>query len=164
MNQERRIHEHSPVKESLPDEMAPSELRECLSDCIETAGQLIEALREEALILRTFKGHDLLHLLPRKEFLVTHFAWQSERLRGLLLSRDALDAGIRSDRLALKDLMLEIRRINAANRSFIHGALNYWQDFLSLCLAPHVAPAYSPAHSRPVYALAPKGLSVSKEI
>ena len=164
MTQRQENYGDSRQKESLPPEMHPGTLRECLSDCLESARQLIGVLHEEALILKAFKGHDLLHLLPRKEFLVTQFADQSERLKRLLPSDDTLDAGIRDDRLSLKAQMLEIRRLNAANRSFIHGALEYWEDLLSLCLAPYASSAYSPAHSRSVSALAPKGWSVSKEI
>lgn len=164
MTQRQKTYEDGRRTESLSSEMHPGALKECLSDCLESARQLIEVLREEALVLKAFKGHDLLQLLPRKEFLVTEFAGQSERLKRLLPSDDSPDADIRDDRLCLKAQVLEIRRLNAANRSFIHGALGYWEDLLTLCLAPHVTPAYSPAHSKPFSALAPKGLSVRKEI
>ena len=51
------------------------------SECLTTALELLEVLREEAEILRRFAGAELLALIPKKEYLVNELEWKLESAR-----------------------------------------------------------------------------------
>ena len=70
---------------ALPNQDSPFQ-----SECLVTALELLEILREEAEILKRFAGAELLRLVPRKEFLVSETGVEtpiSQRSRGGILSR-----------------------------------------------------------------------------
>ena len=72
----------------LPNQDSPFQ-----SECLATALELLEILREEAEILRRFAGAELLRLFRRKEYLVSEMEWKLESARqageGLFTASDS---------------------------------------------------------------------------
>ena len=124
------------------------------SECLATALELLEVLREEAEILKRFDGAELLALIPKKEYLVNELEWKLESARqaaeGPLTVTDSFKA-----------LLGEIIKLNTANGVFIEKTLSYWKDFLALFLPPSYGPAGKMAR-RP--ARPPKGLTFTREV
>ena len=117
----------------LPDQNSPFQ-----SECIATALELLEVLREEAGILRRFAGAELLRLVPRKEYLVSELEWK-------LKSAKEAGGGFHSASDSFKALLGEIDKLNTSNGVFIEKTLSYWQDFLSIFLPQ----GYGPAGKKP---------------
>jgi flagellar biosynthesis/type III secretory pathway chaperone len=133
----------------LPTEDSPFH-----SECLATALELLEVLREEAEILKRFAGAELLALIPKKEYLVNELEWKLE---------SAKRAGEGSFTVpgSFKALLGEIVKLNTSNGVFIEKTLSYWQDFLAIFSPPSYGPAGKKAR-RP--ARPPKGLSFTREI
>jgi hypothetical protein len=91
----------------------------------EAALELLDALRAEEQILRKFSATELLALLPKKEYLITQFAWKL---------RAAMDAESFSVSESLKPVLAEICRLNASNGVFIKRSLSYWRDLQAILL------------------------------
>jgi hypothetical protein len=104
------------------------------SECLATALELFEVLRNEAEILRRFAGAELLKLVPKKEYLVSELEWKLESAReagaGSFPASDSFEA-----------LLRKISELNASNGVFIEKSLSYWQDFLSIFSPPSYGPA-----------------------
>ena len=124
------------------------------SDCLPTALELLEVLRNEAEILRRFAGAELLQLVPQKEYLVSELEWK------LQSAREA-GAGPFTASDSFKALLCEISKLNTSNGLFIEKSLSYWQDFFSIFSPPGYDPAGKKVR-RP--ARAPKGLTFAREI
>ena len=133
----------------LPDQNSPFN-----SECLATALELLEVLREEAGILRQFVGTELLRLVPKKEFLVRELEWK-------LQSAKKAGKGIPSNSDSFRTLLLEIDRLNTSNGVFIKKALFYWQDLLSVLSPQSYGPTGKKA-ARPVCKR--RGLSFEREI
>ncbi len=124
------------------------------SECLPTALELLDVLRNEAEILSRFAGAELLRLVPRKEYLVSELEWKlqsaKEEGEGFLPASDSFKA-----------LLGEISKLNTSNGVFIEKSLSYWQDFLSIFSPPSYGPAGKKAgrQARP-----PKGLTFAREI
>ncbi len=133
----------------LPNEDSPFH-----SECLTTALELLEVLREEAEILRRFAGAELLALIPKKEYLVNELEWKLESARkagqGSFTVPDSFQA-----------LLGEIVKLNTSNGVFIEKTLSYWQDFLAIFSPPSYGPAGKKARrpERP-----PKGITFTREI
>src|SRR5208283_3974855 len=82
------------------------------SECLTTALELLEVLREEAAILRRFAGAELLRLVPKKEYLVNELEWKLE-------SAGQGEGGSFTVSDSFKALLGEIAKLNAANGVFI---------------------------------------------
>jgi flagellar biosynthesis/type III secretory pathway chaperone len=134
---------------ALPDQDSPFH-----SECLATALELLEVLREEAGILKRFAGAELLRLVPKKEYLVRELEWKLQ---------SAKDAGVGflpvSD--SFKALLREIEKLNTSNGAFIGKAISYWQDLLSVFLPQGYGPAGKKSR-RP--ARAPRGVTFEREI
>ena len=113
----------------LPDQNSPFQ-----SECLATALELLEVLREEAEILRRFAGAELLRLVPKKEYLVSELEWKLQSAReageGFVPASDSFKA-----------LLGEIVKLNTSNGVFIEKSLSYWQDLLSIFSPPSYGPA-----------------------
>ena len=124
------------------------------SECLPTALELLDVLRNEAEILSRFAGAELLRLVPKKEYLVSELEWKlqsaKEEGEGSLPASDSFKA-----------LLGEIVKLNTSNGVFIEKSLSYWQDFLSIFSPPSYGPAGKKAgpQARP-----PKGLTFAREI
>jgi flagellar biosynthesis/type III secretory pathway chaperone len=133
----------------LPNEESPFH-----SECLATALELLEVLREEAEIIRRFAGAELLALIPKKEYLVNELEWKLESARqageGSLTVPDSFKA-----------LLGEIVKLNTSNGVFIEKTLSYWQDFLAIFSPPSYGPAGKKARrpTRP-----PKGITFTREV
>lgn len=143
------------VFESLPHPgVLPNQDSPFHSECLATALELLEVLREEAEILRRFAGAELLALLPKKEYLVNELEWKLDSARqageGPLTVSDSFKA-----------LLGEIVKLNTSNGVFIEKTLSYWQDFLAIFSPPSYGPAGKKAR-RP--ARPPKGITFKREI
>ncbi len=124
------------------------------SECLTTALELLEALREEAEILRRFSGAELLRLVPKKEYLVNELEWKLESAR-------QSGGGPFTVSGPFKALLGEIIKLNTSNGVFIEKSLSYWQDLLAIFSPPSYGPAGKKAR-RP--ARPPKGLTFAREI
>jgi flagellar biosynthesis/type III secretory pathway chaperone len=124
------------------------------SECLATALELLEVLREEAEILTRFAGAELLALIPKKEYLVNELEWKLESAR---------HAGEGSFTVPdpFKALLGEIVRLNTSNGVFIEKTLSYWQDFLAIFSPPSYGPTGKKAR-RP--ARPPKGITFTREV
>ncbi len=124
------------------------------SECLPTALELLEVLRNEAEILRRFAGAELLRLVPKKEYLVSELEWKlqaaKEEGEGFFPASDSFKA-----------LLGEIGTLNTSNGVFIEKSLSYWQDFLSIFSPPSYGPAGKKARRQP---RPPKGLTFAREI
>lgn len=134
---------------ALPNQDSPFQ-----SECLVTALELLEILREEAEILKRFAGAELLRLVPRKEFLVSEMEWK------LQSAREAGEGSFTASE-SFKVLLGEISQLNASNGAFIEKTLSYWQDLLSIFLPPSYGPAGKTAMG-PARSL--RGLSFQREI
>ncbi len=121
--------------ESFPHHDVPaSENSPYHSECLPTALELLEVLRDEADILKRFAGAELLRLVPKKEYLVTELEWK-------LQSAKESEEGFVPASDSFKALLSEISRLNTANGVFIEKSLAYWRDFLSIFLPRSYGPA-----------------------
>lgn len=141
--------ESSPSVESFADHDSPFQ-----SECLATALELHEVLRNEAEILRRFAGAELLQLVPKKEYLVTELEWKLEAAREATGSPFTV-----SD--SFKTLLGEIGKLNASNGVFIERSLSYWQDFLSIFSPPSYGPANNKASRS---ARSPRGATFKREV
>lgn len=93
----------------------------------QAASQLLQLVREEALVLERLDGNRLLELLPRKEALMR-----------LLEQRMAAPGGRpgpsenEAGRGMLSECLGQIRTQNEHNRRFIENSLDYWRDLVGL--------------------------------
>ena len=133
----------------LPNQESPFH-----SECLSTALELLEALREEAEILKRFAGAELLRLVPKKEYLVSELEWKLEAAR-------QAGEGIFTASGPFKALLREIIKLNTANGVFIEKTLSYWQDLLAIFTPPSYGSTGKKAR-RP--ARPPKGLTFVREI
>jgi len=124
------------------------------SECLATALDLLNVLRNEAEILKRFAGPELLQLVPKKEYLVNELEWK------LQSAKDA-GGGFLPASDPLKVLFREIDVLNTSNGVFMEKALSYWQDLLSVFLPQIYGPAGKKA-MRP--GCAPRGLAFEREI
>ena len=143
------------ASQTLPRFDAPA----CQTGCSDspflgTALELLEALRAEEQILKSFAGAELLTLLPRKEYLVNELEWE------LRDAREANDGSLPvSD--SFRAVLVEIGRLNTSNGVFIERSLSYWQD-LQAILSP---PGYGPAGGKgKPYLSPPPGLTFRREV
>jgi len=124
------------------------------SECLATALDLLNVLRNEAEILKRFAGPELLQLVPKKEYLVNELEWKLQSAKeageGFLPASDSFKA-----------LLREISELNASNGFLIAKSLSYWQDLLSVFLPQGYGPAGNKA-GRPM--CAPRGLAFEREI
>ena len=124
------------------------------SECLPTALDLLEILRNEAEILTRFAGSELLQLVPKKEYLVSELEWKlqsaKEEGEGSLPASDSFKA-----------LLGEIGKLNTSNGVFIEKSLSFWRDFLSIFSPPSYGPAGKKTRRgvRP-----PKGVTFAREI
>ena len=124
------------------------------SECLPTALELLDVLRNEAEILSRFAGAELLRLVPKKEYLVSELEWKlqsaKEEGEGSLPASDSFKA-----------LLGEIVKLNTSNGVFIEKTLSYWQDFLAIFSPPSYGPAGKKARrpTRP-----PKGITFTREV
>lgn len=133
----------------LPDQNSPFQ-----SECLATALDLLEVLRNEAEILRRFAGAELLQLVPKKEYLVSELEWK-------LQSAKEAGEGFVPASDSFKALLGEIVKLNTSNGVFIEKSLSYWRGFLSIFSPPSYGPAGEKAR-RPVRP--PKGRTFAREI
>jgi flagellar biosynthesis/type III secretory pathway chaperone len=124
------------------------------SECLPTALELLEVLRNEAEILKRFAGAELLRLVPKKEYLVSELEWK-------LQSAKEAEEGFLPASDSFKALLGEIGKLNTSNGVFIEKSLSYWQDFLSIFSPPSYGPAGKKARRQ---ARPPKGLTFAREI
>jgi flagellar biosynthesis/type III secretory pathway chaperone len=143
------ILESPPHAGALPDPSSPFQ-----SECLATALELLEVLREEAGILKRFKGAELLRLVPRKEYLVRELEW---KLQSAKEAGEAFPPA--SD--SYKALLREIDELNTTNGVFIEKTLSYWQDLLAIFLPQGYGPAGKKTASQ---ARPPRGLAFAREI
>lgn len=134
---------------ALPDQDSPFH-----SECLATALELLEVLREEAGIIRRFKGAELLQLVPRKEYLVRELEWKLQSAKnagkGLLPVSDSYKA-----------LLGEIDKLNTSNGVFMEKAISYWHDLFSI-FSPQ---GYGPSGKKSMpQARALRGLAFEREI
>ena len=124
------------------------------SECLPTALELLEVLRNEAEILKRFAGAELLKLVPKKEYLVTELEWK-------LQSAKEAGEGFVPASDSFKALLSEISKLNTSNGVFIERSLSFWRDFLSIFSPPSYGPAGKKAKrgARP-----PKGRTFAREI
>ncbi|MGA2733654.1 MAG: hypothetical protein ABSG35_13830 [Syntrophobacteraceae bacterium] len=124
------------------------------SECLPTALELLEVLRNEAEILKRFAGGELLRLVPKKEYLVTELEWK-------LQSAKEAGGGFLTASDSFKSLLSEISTLNTANGVFIEKSLSFWRDFLSIFSPPSYGPAGKKTRRgvRP-----PKGVTFAREI
>jgi flagellar biosynthesis/type III secretory pathway chaperone len=134
---------------AVPDRDSPFH-----SACLSTALELLEVLREEAGILRRFKGAELLRLVPRKEYLVRELEWKLQSVK------DAGE-GFLPVSESYRALLCEIERLNTSNGVFIEKAISYWQDLFAIFSPPGYGPAGKKSMRR---ARSPRGLSFEREI
>ncbi len=113
----------------MPDQDSPFH-----SECLATALELLEVLREEAGILKRFAGAELLRLVPKKEYLVRELEWK------LQSAKEAGKAFFRL-RTPLRPCLREIDKLNTSNGVFIEKSISYWQDLLSVFLPQGYGPA-----------------------
>ena len=124
------------------------------SECLPTALELLEVLRNEAEILKRFAGAELLKLVPKKEYLVTELEWK------LQSAKEAGESFLTASD-SFKALLSEISKLNTSNGVFIERSLSFWRDFLSIFSPPSYGPAGKKAKrgARP-----PKGRTFAREI
>jgi flagellar biosynthesis/type III secretory pathway chaperone len=133
----------------LPDQDSPFH-----SECLSTALELLEVLREESRIIRRFEGAELLRLIPRKEYLVRELEWKIQSTR---------DSGKGSVPVSesYKALLGEIDKLNTSNGVFIERAISYWRDLFSV-LSPQ---CYGPTGKKKMHRTrSPRGLTFEREI
>jgi flagellar biosynthesis/type III secretory pathway chaperone len=102
--------------------------QETLADCQAKAEQLLEVLSAESRALRQYDAKLLLQLIAQKEYSLNVL---SESMKALKCCRTRAEDG--EDSLALetlKRMLREIARLNGANRVFIQGSLDHFQDLL----------------------------------
>jgi hypothetical protein len=106
-----------------------------LADCRTKAEQLRDVLSAESKALKNFDSTLLLQLITEKEYSLRVL---SDSL-GVLKSykADGLIEGASKAFGNLKGLLLEIDRLNSANRVFIEGSLDHYHDLL-VALVPTV--------------------------
>jgi flagellar biosynthesis/type III secretory pathway chaperone len=124
------------------------------SECLPTALELLEVLRNEAEILKRFAGAELLRLVPKKEYLVSELEWK------LQSAKEAGEGSVPASD-SFKALLGEIGKLNTSNGVFIEKSLSYWQDFLSIFSPPSYGPAGKKARRQERL---PKGLTFAREI
>ena len=124
------------------------------SECLATALDLLDVLRNEADILKRFAGTELVQLVPKKEYLVNELEWKLQSAKeageGFLPASDSFKA-----------LLCEISELNASNGFFIEKSLSYWQDLLSVFLPKGYGPD-GKAAKRP--ALSRRGMVFRREV
>jgi len=120
-----------------------------------TAIELLEVLRAEAQILRRFTGPELLALVPKKEYLASELEWKLKSAR-----EAGTDSAKGSD--SLRDILLQINRLNASNGVFIKKVLSYWRDLLSILLPPGYGPSGNRVAARPQSP--PKGMAFRRKV
>ena len=134
---------------ALPNQDSPFQ-----SECLVTALELLEILREEAEILKRFAGAEPPAACPKERVSGQRNGVEtpiSQRSRG----------GIFTASESFKVLLGEISQLNASNGAFIEKTLSYWQDLLSIFLPPSYGPAGKTAMG-PARSL--RGLSFRREI
>ena len=124
------------------------------SECLATALELRELLKEEADVLSRFAGTELLWLTSRKESLINEMGWKLNSLKC---------SGAKPLRISdtLKEVLGEIDQLNRSNGVFIQRSLAHWEDFLSIFSPPSYGPGGDAART-PVSA--PRGRAFSREI
>lgn len=93
----------------------------------QAASQLLQLVREEALVLERLDGNRLLELLPRKEALVRLLEQRMAAPGGR--PGPSENAAVRG---MLSECLVQIRTQNERNRQFIKNSLDYWRDLLGL--------------------------------
>ena len=93
----------------------------------QAASQLLQLVREEALVLEGFDGNRLLDLLPRKEAL----ARTLEQRMAVPASANGQSEN-QAARGMLSECLGQIRAQNQRNRRFIENSLEYWRDLVGL--------------------------------
>lgn len=124
------------------------------SECLASALELLEVLKEEAQILRRFAGDELLALIPKKEYLVHELEWKLQSAR-----QAGAATFMASD--SFKALIEEISRLNTSNGVFIEKSLSYWHGLLSIFSPPAYGPAGKVSGRLP---RSPKGTTFRQEI
>jgi flagellar biosynthesis/type III secretory pathway chaperone len=133
----------------LPDHDSPFH-----SECLSTALELLEVLREEAGIIRRFEGAELLRLVPRKEYLVRELEWKIQA------ARDAGE-GFFPVSDSYRALLGEIDTLNTSNGVFIEKAISYWHDLFAVFSPQGYGPTGKKKRRQ---ARSPRGLTFEREI
>lgn len=103
-----------------------------LHACQAKAEQLFGVLTAESEALRHFDSDLLLELIPRKEYSLNVLC---EALRALKSSQEFGEQTDDNPSLfGLREILGKIKRHNDANRIFIEGSLNHYQDLLMTIL------------------------------
>ncbi len=124
------------------------------SECLATALELRDLLKEEADILSRFAGTELLWLTPRKESLINEMGWKLDSLRRSKGERFQVST-------TLKEILSEIDQLNRSNGVFIQRSLAHWDDFLTVFSPPSYRPG-GDTSKPPIHA--PRGRGFSREI
>jgi hypothetical protein len=116
-----------------------------LADCQAKAEQLFDVMSAESKALRHYDSALLLYLITQKEYSLKVL---TESLKTLKSCKTDGENEEDSDALRnLKSLLVEIDRLNSANRVFFEGSLDHYQDLL-VTLVPTVYGHHegNPAH------------------
>ncbi len=116
-----------------------------LADCQAKAEQLLDVLSAESKALRQYDSTLLLQLITQKEYSIRVLRESLGILKGC-----RADGENEEDTKALgnlRSLLMEIDRLNSANRVFIEGSLDHYRD-LVVTLVPMVYGQHegNPAH------------------
>ncbi len=119
--------------------------QETLAACQAKAEQLLEVLSAESRALRQYDAKLLLQIITQKEYSLNVL---SESMKALKCCGTREELGEDSPALeTLKKMLRKIDRLNSANRVFIQGSLDHFQDLL-MTLVPTVYGQHegNPAH------------------
>jgi hypothetical protein len=116
-----------------------------LADCQAKAEQLLDVLSAESKALRQYDSTLLLQLITQKEYSIRVLRESLGILKGCRADGENEEdtKGLGN----LRSLLLEIDRLNSANRVFIEGSLDHYRDLL-VTLVPTVYGQHegNPAH------------------
>lgn len=129
-----------------------------LADCQAKAEQLLDVLSAESKALRQYDSTLLLQLITQKEYSIRVLRESLGILKGCRADgeneEDAKGLG------NLRSLLLEIDRLNSANRVFIEGSLDHYRDLL-VTLVPTV---YGQREGNPAHQMVNcRGVAIKKK-
>ncbi|NTW34610.1 MAG: hypothetical protein HGB17_00475 [Syntrophobacteraceae bacterium] len=129
-----------------------------MADCQAKAEQLLDVLSAESKALRQYDSTLLLQLITQKEYSIRVLRESLGILKGCRADGENEEdtKGLGN----LRSLLLEIDRLNSANRVFIEGSLDHYRDLL-VTLVPTV---YSQREGNPAHQMVNcRGVAIKKK-
>jgi flagellar biosynthesis/type III secretory pathway chaperone len=154
------MEQHESESTASCNDSPPGQQENTLAAALSKAEELLQVLKQEEAMLRSFNNLELMAVLPVKELLVRELLAKVSVLHSEKESNR--EVGESPEYLRMKGFLMEIDKLNRSNQVFIESSLAHFDDFLD-CIYPS---NYGPGQEGPSRQKSAtlKGLSFRKEI